>query len=35
MYQLLSRTNAYLVRWIRKKYKRLRARKKAMACWRE
>ena len=34
MYQLLSRINAYLVRWIRKKYKRLQARKKAMACWR-
>jgi RNA-directed DNA polymerase len=34
MYQLLSRINAYLVRWIRKKYKRLRARKKAMVCWR-
>jgi group II intron reverse transcriptase/maturase len=34
MYQLLSRINAYLVRWIRKKYKRLQARKKAMECWR-
>ncbi len=34
MYQLLSRINAYLVRWIRKKYKRLQARKKAMVCWR-
>jgi RNA-directed DNA polymerase len=34
MYQLLSRINAYLVRWIRKKYKRLQARKKALACWR-
>jgi hypothetical protein len=32
MYQLLSRINAYLVRWIRKKYKRLQARKKAMVC---
>jgi hypothetical protein len=30
----LSRINAYLVRWIRKKYKRLRARKKALRCWR-
>jgi len=30
LYSLLSRINAYLVRWIRKKYKRLRARKKAM-----
>lgn len=35
MYQLLSRINAYLVRWIRKKYKRLQGRKKAMECWRE
>ena len=34
LYSLLSRINAYLVRWIRKKYKRLRARKKAMKCWR-
>ena len=34
MYQLLSRINAYLVRWIRKKYKRLQARRKAMVCWR-
>jgi RNA-directed DNA polymerase len=34
MYRLLSRINAYLVRWIRKKYKRLQARKKAMECWR-
>jgi RNA-directed DNA polymerase len=32
--QLLSRINAYLVRWIRKKYKRLRAEKKAIECWR-
>jgi group II intron reverse transcriptase/maturase len=31
---LLSRINAYLVRWIRKKYKRLRAKKKALQCWR-
>ncbi len=30
---LLSRINAYLVRWIRKKYKRLRAKKKAFRCW--
>ena len=34
MYPLLSRINAYLVRWIRKKYQRLQARKKAMECWR-
>ncbi|MGW4773212.1 group II intron maturase-specific domain-containing protein [Nocardia sp. NPDC004278] len=31
---LLSRINSYLVRWIRKKYKRLRTAKKAMLCWR-
>jgi RNA-directed DNA polymerase len=34
IYPLLSRINAYLVRWIRKKYKRLRAKKKACRCWR-
>jgi group II intron reverse transcriptase/maturase len=34
IYQLLSRINAYLVRWIRKKYKRFRAKKKAIQCWR-
>ena len=34
MYQLLSRINAYLVRWIRKKYKRLRAEKCHPPCWR-
>jgi RNA-directed DNA polymerase len=34
MYPLLSRINAYLVRWIRKKYKRLKAKKKAFRCWR-
>ena len=34
LYQLLSRINAYLMRWIRNKYKRLRAERKAMACWR-
>lgn len=33
LYLLLARINAYLVRWIRKKYKRLRAMKKAMQCW--
>jgi len=32
--QLLTRINAYLVRWIRKKYKRLRAERKAIECWR-
>jgi len=30
---LLSRINAYLMRWIRKKYKRLQAKKKAFRCW--
>jgi RNA-directed DNA polymerase len=34
VYPVLSRVNAYLVCWIRKKYKRLRAKKKAMKCWR-
>ena len=33
LHLLLARINAYLVRWIRKKYKRLRAMKKAMQCW--
>jgi RNA-directed DNA polymerase len=30
---LLARINTYLVRWIRKKYKRLRSRKAAVRCW--
>lgn len=30
---LLARINTYLVRWTRKKYKRLRPRKKARAAW--
>jgi RNA-directed DNA polymerase len=30
---LLRRINAYLMRWIRKKYKRLAPAKKARACW--
>lgn len=34
MYPLLKRINAYLVRWLRKKYKRLRTFKKAKAAWR-
>lgn len=34
LYPLLTRINAYLVRWIRNKYKRLRAKKKALRCWR-
>ena len=34
LYRPLLRINAYLMRWIRKKYKRLRAFTKALACWR-
>src|ERR1019366_3245683 len=30
---LLRRINAYLMRWLRKKYRRLRPFKKALACW--
>ncbi|MQB02430.1 MAG: group II intron reverse transcriptase/maturase, partial [Actinobacteria bacterium] len=30
---LLARINTYLMRWIRKKYKRLQARRKARAAW--
>jgi len=33
LYPLLSRINAYVMRWIRNKYKRLRPTKKATACW--
>ncbi|MEU1286655.1 group II intron reverse transcriptase/maturase [Kitasatospora sp. NPDC005856] len=33
MHPLLQRINAYLMRWIRNKYKRLRMFKKAHACW--
>jgi RNA-directed DNA polymerase len=33
LFSLLRRINAYLVRWIRKKFKRLRPIKKAMAAW--
>jgi RNA-directed DNA polymerase len=33
LYPLLSRINAYLMRWIRSKYKRLRTIKKAAGCW--
>ncbi|MCC5582240.1 RNA-directed DNA polymerase, partial [Microtetraspora sp. AC03309] len=33
LYPLLERINSYLVRWIRKKYKRLRSVKKAFQCW--
>jgi RNA-directed DNA polymerase len=31
LYPLLTRVNAYLVRWIRQKYKRLAAKRKALA----
>ena len=34
LYPLLRRINVYLVRWMRKKYKRLRTFKKAHAAWR-
>ena len=34
LHALLRRINAYLVRWIRRKYKRLAGFKKAKACWR-
>jgi len=33
LYPLLRRINAYLMRWLRKKYKRLRTFKKAHAAW--
>ena len=33
LYPLLGRINAYLMRWSRKKYKRLRGRKKAQDAW--
>jgi RNA-directed DNA polymerase len=33
LYPLLSRINAYLMRWIRKKYKRLRSLTRAAGCW--
>ena len=33
MFLILVRINVYLVRWIRKKYKRLRRTKKAFECW--
>ncbi|WP_232292748.1 group II intron reverse transcriptase/maturase, partial [Saccharopolyspora erythraea] len=33
LHPFLQRINAYLMRWIRKKYKRLRQSKKAKACW--
>jgi RNA-directed DNA polymerase len=33
LYPLLQRINAYLVRWLRRKYRRQRPFKKAKACW--
>ncbi|MEV0889461.1 group II intron maturase-specific domain-containing protein, partial [Streptomyces microflavus] len=33
LHPLLQRINTYLLRWIRKKYRRLRAFKSAHACW--
>jgi RNA-directed DNA polymerase len=33
MYPLLLRINAYLMRWLRRKYRRQRPFKKAKACW--
>src|SRR5260370_42077953 len=34
LYPLLRRINGYLMRWLRKKYRRLRTFKKAHAAWR-
>ena len=33
LYPLLARINAYLVRWLRKKFKRLRGRRQAQQAW--
>lgn len=33
LYPLLERINAYLMRWMRKKFERLRGRRKAQAAW--
>jgi hypothetical protein len=33
LYPLLERINAYLLRWVRRKYQRLRGKKKARASW--
>jgi RNA-directed DNA polymerase len=35
LYPLLARINAYLMRWLRNKYKRLRGRKMAQRAWAE
>jgi hypothetical protein len=33
LYPLLERINAYLLRWVRRKYKRLRGSRKARTAW--
>jgi hypothetical protein len=33
LYPLLERINAYLLRWVRRKYTRLRGKKKARTAW--
>ncbi|WP_405430923.1 group II intron maturase-specific domain-containing protein [Micromonospora sp. NBC_00617] len=33
LYPLLTRINAYLMRWVRKKYRRLKGRRKAQQAW--
>jgi hypothetical protein len=33
LHPLLKRSNAYLLRWLRKKYKRLHGYKRAKRCW--
>jgi RNA-directed DNA polymerase len=33
LYPLLTRINAYLLRWLRKKHPRLRGRRKAQDAW--
>jgi group II intron reverse transcriptase/maturase len=35
LYPLLGRINAYLVRWLRKKFKRLRGRRQAQEAWKQ
>jgi hypothetical protein len=34
LYPLLTRINSYLMRWVRKKYRRLKGRRKAQQAWR-
>jgi len=33
LYPVLQRINSYLVRWMRRKYKRLRSKRKALDTW--